>query len=313
MSTVARWALSAPLLAWALAACGCGGAAGSAGSAGRAPAPAAAPRKGAEAPTKSVAARCLFNSEDLRKRNLSLGTDCACAEGRLLVQASDNIYDPRSWMPVAGEALATPLHFAADSDGTLYAVSGGALGVLVGGIFSKLTELPALGFSVKAAASGLILWGPAPEGRSVVYRLTRTDKGGAVIRQTLVVEGAIAALEPLGDDFVFAQENSVFQAGLVRNGKVAVAFLLAMAPASKVASLAYDASRRVLFVSTSSETFAVRGGKAVPILAFGGALALGGRSAEKLYVCRAASSSALEVDLPALFRGLADQMRAPAR
>jgi len=274
-------------------------------------------------PPSDEPVRCLFDAEDLKKQKVGAGAGGAFAVtpgagGELLLAGADNIYGLRSWKPVADQALKAPLSFAAGADGTVYVVTGREFGVLAGGVFRKVTQLPAEGFSVSAATDGggggggggVLLHGPAPNGMTVVYLMTNPGAKGATLQRLLIVEGRVDALAAFGPDFVFALGGRLFQAGTVRDGKTAAVLIAALGPEERVVSLAADERRRTVFVATGTETLMLRGKALVPILAFGGELALGGERLEKLYVYQASEGRAFEVNLQKHLANLAKQVSA---
>jgi len=278
---------------------GCGG-----GAETRSPPPAVQPL-----PEDEDGIRCLFDAEDVKRWTPGLGSAFAVAkDGDLLIQGADNIFDTGTGTAICGEPFARSFHFAADREGTVYTIDGRTFGIVIAGAVTKLTELPEEGFRVTvASADRLYLYGPSPDGKAVVYLLTRNREGKTMVQQFLTLSGKIAALAPYGADLLLVQGNSLYQAGLRRDGKVGAVLLADLTAGRPILSLAADGARRLAFVSTSEETYCLGPGGFVPILAFGGELSLSGEVNEKLFVYQPSEKRAFEVNLPRLFARLAAQ------
>jgi hypothetical protein len=280
----------------------CGGGGSSAQPSDSTPPPAA------PVETEIDGVRCLFDADDLRAKSLTLGTGFAVEmNGSVLVQAGQVIYEAASWVPLTTEALQAPLDFGVDPAGTIFAVSGKAFGLIVGGGFTRLTELPAAGYRLAVASPELVyLYGPAPDGRSVVFMLRRSPEGTSTVQQVLTVDGAIGRLAPFGRDFVFSQGAKLYQAGPTSSGRTAVIPMFSLEAGEDVVGIVHDAATEMLFVSSRDGVYAARGRTSTPILGFGGPLAYG----DALYVLQSSEQAAFRVDVPKLLAALASRAKA---
>lgn len=248
--------------------------------------------------------RMLFDAEDVQKFTAVLvPVFSVMPDGDLIIGGANTIYDAGSGLAVVAEPLQAPYHFDADGEGAIFVVSGKTFGMVVAGGLVKLTELPAAGFRVATASSTrLYLYGPAPDGRSVVYALDRAADGQARIQQLLSFDEKIEELVAAGPEFLFAVKNSLYRAGKVGE-KLAVTLVLKLAPSKRIVSAAFDPRREVLFIATSEQTWLASGNAVAPVLDFSGDLALG-PGGETLYVYQAAERAAFKIDLKKLLMAL---------
>lgn len=255
---------------------------------------------------ESASVQCIFDRREPGWDHGQLREGLAVAPGdRLWIAADDSIVDSRDWHPIVDDKLEHPYAFALDADGVLFIISGRELGVLIGGSFNRLTGLPNAGYrAVAGSGNRLYLYGPSAVGGTTIYLIDKPSEEETTVQQIATLEGSVSAMTTLNSDLLLAVERDVYRAGLDSENRWVITKVSAI-PEGTIRSLALDANRRVLFIATEEATLMIYRGILLPLLAFGGELALGGVNRELLYVYQAAEGRAFKVDIPKLMTALA--------
>jgi hypothetical protein len=245
---------------------------------------------------------CLFDRREEGWPSIDLAAGCAVdPTDRFFVASASGILEAGEWTDSFDGVPTGVSSFAFDATGTLHVVCGAELGRIArGGTWESTVTLPGPGFRVvPTTGTRVFLFGPARPDATAIFSLEGPASGPMTVQQVGNLAGVISAAVAIGDELLFAAGRDLFRMG-PENANEWLVLKVARAPCEAIESLAFDSERAALYVATTTSTMLYRKDTFVPLLAFGGELALGGEAMDRLYVYQSAAGRAFKVDLPQL-------------
>lgn len=223
--------------------------------------------------------------------DLGVGTD-----GSPIVVADGRLVKLPEWTPLSEPGVRVD-RFSIGPGGVPFIVSGNRLGLLTGGKFTEIAELPNTGMAVETSESGgaVYVYGQEADGRNGIYRLERKD-GKLFSQKWVQVKERIGTVRSVGEDIFFTVGDNLYRAGLGSDGKL-FTVLVTTVMGMDIIDLERDDTNKTLYIASRNAIRSYRAGTILPVLDTGGHIRL---SRQFLFILEAARPQVLVLERPDL-------------